>query len=156
VDQGTVGLTCEHCDFAVRSGPEAWKDGQLQQCLACPGKDLFVRKDFSQRLGLGIVITGFGLSCVTWYFHWIILTYAILFLTAAVDVLLYVLVGDLLECYNCHAIYRGDVTNKEYAAFDLEIHERYRQQHARCEQLRKSRAPTEDLITHDSGKHAIH
>ena len=74
---------------------------------------------------------GFALSCVAWFFHMLITTFAILFATALIDVVLYLSLGDVVECYRCHAQYRGldDMTTHE--PFDLEIHERHRQVQAR-------------------------
>jgi len=90
-----------------------------------------VRKDFPQRLGVGIVVLGFAASCVTWYYHHILLTFGILFATALVDLLLYVLMGNVLECYRCHAQYRGVEGLEDHPPFSLEVHEKHRQQAAR-------------------------
>ena len=100
--------------------------GYLQKCIACPSTELFVRKNFPQRLGVMIVAIGFGISCVTWYYHMIIATFAVLFLTALLDVVLYLIVGELVECYRCHAQYRGLTDVTKHGAFDLEVHERIR------------------------------
>ena len=54
--------------------------------------------------------------------------------TAVLDALLYLLMGDVLTCYRCHCEYRGAEGLEEHAAFDLEVHEKYRQQAARLAQ----------------------
>jgi DNA-directed RNA polymerase subunit RPC12/RpoP len=131
LDTKQNALTCAHCGFTVLTKAEVPLESRWDRCLVCPGKELFLRKDFSHSLGLAIVCAGFGASCVTWYYHQLLATYFILFLTAAIDVVLYFLVGDVLECYNCHAIYRGEWRREEHPPFDLEVHERYRQQAAR-------------------------
>ncbi len=61
-------------------------------------------------------------------------TYAILFVMALIDVLLYVLVGNLLQCYRCQAQYRGVAGLEGRERFHLETHERHRQQVARLKQ----------------------
>jgi hypothetical protein len=86
-------------------------------------------------LGLLIVVGGFALSCVTWYFYWMYLTFAILFATALVDMVLFLVVGDSLTCYRCHAEYRHLPSMTEHGPFSLETHERYRQQAARLARL---------------------
>ncbi|NIP84918.1 MAG: hypothetical protein GTO03_04925 [Planctomycetales bacterium] len=106
-------------------------DGHLNYCLVCRSQDLFVRKDFPQRLGVGIVIVGFLCSAWAWHAYQITLAFGILFATAGIDVLLYLLVGEALECYRCHAHYRGVTPGERQGAFDLETHERYRQMAAR-------------------------
>jgi hypothetical protein len=107
---------------------------KLSSCLICGGQELFIRKDFPQRLGVTIVILGFAASCVAWYFQWIITTFGILFGTAFVDVALYAVMGNVLECYRCHAQYRRIPRLDEHDAFNLETYERHRQLAARLEQ----------------------
>lgn len=102
---------------------------RLRRCLVCPCAELFVRKDFPQRLGVGIVVVGFAASCVTWAQRLLVPTFAILFGTALVDVVLYVLMPECLTCYRCGARYRGAAGHFE--GFDLETHEKHRQQRIR-------------------------
>jgi hypothetical protein len=106
----------------------------VHRCLACGGSELFARKDFSQRLGVTIVVLGLAASCIPWYFHYWYATYAILFGTALLDVVLYFVMGNVLECYRCRAQYRGVEGLDEHGGFRLEVYERYRQQAARLEQ----------------------
>jgi hypothetical protein len=127
-------LLCEECQSALRLTKGAAAEAELKKCLVCPSDELFLRKDFPQRLGVFIVVLGFVASSVAWSFHMLITTYAILFATALIDVTLYLLVGDLLECYRCHAQYRGVVDLEQHEGFDLEIHERHRQTQARLQQ----------------------
>src|SRR6266566_1631561 len=75
-------VTCAHCGEQVLIPPGAIDGGGLHRCLVCPSTDLFVRKDFPQRLGVGIVTLGIAGSCVAWGYHELILTFVILFVTA--------------------------------------------------------------------------
>jgi hypothetical protein len=127
----TTHLQCTTCGTSVRVNVGCLRDGKLEKCLVCPSTDLFVRKNFPPRVGVSIVAIGFGLSCITWYQHLIQATFGILFATALLDVVLYVLVGDIVECYRCHARYGGVSDPVSHGAFDLEVHERHRQQQAR-------------------------
>lgn len=107
---------------------------KLNRCLICGNNELFIRKDFSQRLGLLIIFIGFTASSIAWFNYWTYTTYLILFGTALLDLVLYSLVGNLLQCYRCHSQSRGLATeNHQY--FDLEVHERHRQQSARLAEL---------------------
>lgn len=145
-------LECPWCHARIQAPPEAFgaperptesadnpyespaADGAsptLRRCLVCPSKDLFVRKDFPQRLGVSIVVLGFFASCVTWAMHYVYATFAVLFGTALLDVLLYVSFGEAVQCYRCGATYRNLDGATDYPAFDLETHERHRQQTAR-------------------------
>ncbi len=96
-----------------------------------------MRKNFSQRLGLAIVIVGFAASSVAWGLHMIYTAYGILFATALIDVALYLTVGNLLQCYRCSAAYRDLAGWQEHEPFNLETHERLRQQAARLEQQQR-------------------
>lgn len=125
-------VACHHCGW---QGPREFAPSgeTLSKCLACGSRDLFVRKDFPQRVGLAIVAGGFAASIFTWSQYWVNATFAVLFATALLDVGLYFLVGDLLECYGCGAQYRSVEPVDGQNAFDLQIAERYRQQKARLE-----------------------
>ena len=128
---------------ALVAGPDG--EPRLQRCLVCPSTELFLRKDFPQRLGVGIVVAGLAASCVTWAWREMLMTFAILFGTALIDVVLYFWVPDCLTCYRCGARYSGDgVANQhgdpaagshQFEAFDLETHEKHRQLVARTKQL---------------------
>lgn len=135
----TSTLTCSHCQAEISVPPNAFVDGKLERCVVCPSADLFVRKDFPQRLGVAIVAIGFAVSCVTWYLHRTTATFAVLFATALVDFVLYRVVGDALVCYRCGAHYRHIDGLENHARFDLETHERYRQQAARLAEERARR-----------------
>jgi hypothetical protein len=127
-------VSCANCDRTVTLAADAATDGYLHRCLVCPSQDLFIRKDFPQGLGVAIVSVGLALSCIPWYFQWWYVTYAILFGTALVDLVLYLTMGNLVECYRCHAQYRDVAEIEQHAKFDLETFEKYRQQEARLKQ----------------------
>jgi hypothetical protein len=96
---------------------------------------LYKKKDFPHGLGLTIILLGFAASTVTYWRHELGLTWAILLGTAAFDGLLYLLVKDVVVCYRCNAHYRGVPAGPEHKPFELTIHERYRQERIRREQL---------------------
>jgi hypothetical protein len=120
-------LVCPECHEPTRLPAGAIEGSRLSRCLVCPSVDLFVRKDFPQRLGVGLVMVGVVGSSICWGFGWPIVTFAILFATALLDVILYMIVPNALMCYRCGAQYRQVVGLDEHGAFDLEVHERHRQ-----------------------------
>lgn len=126
-----AALDCPQCHTRIKFPAGAWEQGHLRRCLVCPSEDLFVRKDFPQRLGVAVVAAGFIGSTIAWYYYQIYWAFGILFASALVDVLLFNLVGEALACYRCHAHYRslGDLATHQ--PFNLETHERYRQLAAR-------------------------
>jgi DNA-directed RNA polymerase subunit RPC12/RpoP len=133
---GATEFSCAECGQNFPVSPDAIAEGRLSRCLVCPSADLFVRKDFPQRLGVGLVVLGLTASCVSWGFYLTNLTFVILFATALIDLVLYLVVPNALMCYRCGAQYRGSVGLDAHGPFNLETHERHRQQKARLEQQR--------------------
>lgn len=130
-DTSTPHLSCPHCGQQIQIGADAVQSNRVERCLVCPSTDLFVRKDFPQRVGVALVGIGIVGSSIAWYYTDVFWTFGILFLTALVDVLLYALVGDVLMCYRCEAEYRDVEKLESYEPFDLETHEKHRQMAAR-------------------------
>jgi hypothetical protein len=124
-------FACTSCQAKFQPPPTAVQDGKVQQCVICPCHDLYVRKDFSQAVGIGIVVIGFIISSVFWFYRMPLWTYGTLFATALIDVVLYVTVGNVLQCYQCQSQYRGQKGLEALEGFDLETHERHRQQQIR-------------------------
>ena len=104
--------------------------------------DLYIQKDFPTALGLWIVLIGFAISTVFWYYEMPLFTYLVLIISIAVDYLLYYKVPDVTICYRCLSQYRGAGSNalSRFKPFDLAIGERYRQERIRVEQLRESQS----------------
>ena len=122
----SVGIPQGAIQFAEQNaGP------QLVRCLVCPSTELFVRKNFPQRLGVAIVVIGLAMSCISWAYRDLFWTFAILFSTALLDVILFFVVPDCLTCYRCGARYTGTEEMSHFGNFNLETHEKYRQQAAR-------------------------
>jgi DNA-directed RNA polymerase subunit RPC12/RpoP len=149
VRQGDSSVECPNCHLETTQPADAWDVGRLTRCLVCPSTDLFLRKDFPQRLGVTIVVLGFALSCLTWFFYWTTLTFVVLFVTALADFLLYLVVGDSLVCYRCGATYRQLPPDSHHEAFDLETHERHRQQRARLATAASPTRPANGLSLRD-------
>ena len=133
-DAVSTRITCPWCAHAVDIPPAAVHGREITRCLVCPSTDLYVRKDFPQRLGVLLVAIGVVGSSIAWAYVNVFWTFAILFATALADLGLFLIVGNALMCYRCHAQYRGVEQMDVHGAFDLETHERYRQMAARLEQ----------------------
>lgn len=131
VAENADAISCSHCGQEVQVPPGAIDGGRVTRCLACPSVDLFVRKDFPQRLGVALVTIGLVGSCIAWAYGHLYWTFAVLFGTALIDVALYLVVPNALMCYRCGAMYRGVRNMEEHGSFNLETHERHRQQKIR-------------------------
>ena len=100
----------------------------LTACPACGCRDLFVRKDFPQKLGLAIVLCAAGaflvLAASRTHFY---LGAIILLAAASIDATLYLFVPKITVCYRCRAEFRDRPINPEHHGFELAIGEKYRQ-----------------------------
>jgi hypothetical protein len=130
-DAATRELACPQCAAKWPIPEGAITSDGVRQCLVCPSTELYIRKDFSQTLGVAIVALGFVISSVFWYYRMPLWTYGVLFATALIDVVLYLVVGNLLHCYRCQSQYRGIAGLEDHGGFDLETHEKHRQQRIR-------------------------
>lgn len=65
-------------------------------------------------------------------------TFGVLFATALIDLLLYFVTGNVLTCYRCKSEYREIPDLESYDPFNLETHERHRQQQARIDQAQEA------------------
>jgi hypothetical protein len=130
---------CRSCGAEHALHRELVEQGRLQGCPRCATTDLYIQKDFPQGLGLFIVIVGFVISTVFWYYEMPIITYLVLLSSALVDLVLYYRVPDVTICYRCMSQIRGAGANPagRYQPFDLAIGERYRQERLRIEELRQ-------------------
>jgi hypothetical protein len=111
------------------------QEADLTQCRRCGNQELYVQKDFSHRLGMGIIVAACVASIFTYANHAIVATWAILIGAAALDCLLYMIVGNVTVCYRCQTQYRDFPPNPRHQPFELTIGEKYRQERLRLEQL---------------------
>jgi len=133
-------LSCPACDWKQPLKANVADSKEVHECLVCGCQELFLRKNFSQRLGVAIVVLAAVTSSIAWAYHRLYLTYGILFAAASLDLALYFSVGNLLQCYRCHAEYRGLAGLESGEPFSLETHERYRQQAIRLAESQASHA----------------
>lgn len=130
--------SCPNCAFEVVASTPG--GGPLIHCCrVCGNQELYIQKDFPHRLGLLILLFAFALSCVFYYWHWIVWTWAVLIASVAVDALLYWWVGDVTVCYRCQTRYRGFAPHPDHRPFQLEIGEKYRQERLRRAHANPSR-----------------
>ena len=99
--------------------PPGLPDSRLvEACPACSSRHLYVQRDFNQKAGLAIVVAGAALAPFTPF-------YSSLFVAAAVDAGLYLLLPEITVCYRCHAHFRGFRRNPAHQPFDLHTAEQF-------------------------------
>ncbi len=108
--------------------PGEGADSPLSTCLACGCRDLFIRKDFPQKLGLGLVVVAgvvflvLAANPTTFYLGvWVLVG------SAVIDAIIYAFVGKVTVCYKCRSEFRNRPLNPEHEAFELATAEKYRQ-----------------------------
>jgi DNA-directed RNA polymerase subunit RPC12/RpoP len=111
---------CSGCGAATTLELSAsLREGHMvDRCPACGGGQLYVQRDFNQKMGLAVVVAGAALAPFTPY-------YASLFVAALVDASLYMLLPEITICYRCQAHFRGFTRNPAHQAFDLHTAEQY-------------------------------
>lgn len=145
-------VSCRNCGQPRELHPRAIENGELASCAWCATEDLYIQKDFPQGLGLAIVIAGFVVSTVFWYYEMPLPAYFVLLASALLDMVLYYRVPDVTICYRCLGQYRGAGSNPagRFKPFDLAVGERYRQERLRAEQLRNERATIDPAASPES------
>lgn len=154
LDSTSRSVACGHCG-AIRSLRSPRVDGsgdgssqiepaepaeRVERCMLCPSDEMYVRKDFNQRLGIAIIVVGFVASSITWANHQVVATFAILIASALFDAFLWMITPNVLQCYRCHSEYRRIEGLDDHAPFDLEVHEKYRQEAARLAESEREAA----------------
>lgn len=100
------------------------REQQVDACAVCGGTEMFVRKDFPQRIGLAVVVV-FGLAAIYAFRTSVLIGWAILAGAVLVDLVIYGFIGRVTTCYACRAEYRGGVLNPRHEGFDLATSEKY-------------------------------
>lgn len=114
-------------------------DRPLERCLVCGSDELYVRKDFPQRLGLLLVVVVGLTSC--WFFSRGDLLWALGVLLAVfvVDLAIYWIVPKLTVCYRCGSEFRGQPIHPGHRGFDLATAEKYRGQTSKGQNVKTSK-----------------
>jgi hypothetical protein len=148
--ESSTEARCASCGNARGLRREAVDPEGLLTCPLCATEDLYLQKDFPQGLGLAIVIVGFVISTVFWYYDRPLPALSVLLVSALADMALFYIVPDVTICYRCLSQYRGAGANPvgRFGRFDLAVGERYRQERMRVEQVRGRTNPSDPSSSH--------
>jgi hypothetical protein len=128
---------CGHLTTVARPATTETSEGiVVQNCAACGGHELYKKKAFPHWLGMSILVGAcLGFVVLNAYrLQW--WAWVVLLVSAAVDALLYLAVKDVVVCYRCYAHHRG-LGRSGNKPFELIVHERYRQERLRREQMQR-------------------
>lgn len=88
---------------------------------------MFIRKDFPQKLGLGIVVVaGVTFLVLAANPRWFYLGVVVLLVAMVIDAVLYAVVPKITVCYKCRSEFRDVPINPEHEGFELAVGEKYR------------------------------
>lgn len=99
----------------------------LSACPDCGCRDLFVRKRFPQKIGLGLVIAAaVAFLILAARRETFFIGVAVLIGVVVLDLILYPFFGQTTECYRCRRNFPNAAINPAHHAFDLATAEKYR------------------------------
>jgi hypothetical protein len=125
----------EECDGVIRcprckadipmTMTESMRDaGTPDRCAVCGCREMFIRKDFPQKIGLAVVVIA-GISSIVLFRSNVLLAWAVLASAVLIDLVFYIATGLVTTCYACRAEYRGGKMNASHDGFDLATSEKY-------------------------------
>lgn len=131
VSEESASLQCSACNWTRPLPADEQQRSHPQTCLVCGCRDLWRRKNFPQQLGVGIAALAAILSTIAWARHEPIWAFGILMVSAALDMLLFTFMPDVLVCYRCGARYLKFNPAGDTPHFNLETAEKHRQEKIR-------------------------
>jgi hypothetical protein len=134
----TRKFACTAQDWSREISTADIDDDSPKRCLCCGNEDLWRQKDFPQALGLLMVLAGGILSTIAWAYMEPAIALGILLAFAAIDMVLYAVMKDVLVCYRCSARHRKANIHDDHPRFNLELNERYRQEEIRLAEAEKT------------------
>ena len=133
-------LVCK-CGWTGKLADPLVADAGLNACPVCGTEDLYLQKDFPERVGFALVMAGVVGASYFWYHYSALGAIGVLIGFGVLDWIFFHTRPDVVICYRCLSQFRGVPLNPAHRAFDLAVHERYRQERLRKERLRVARQP---------------
>lgn len=125
-EAGGEDLSCP-CGFSSPVFPGSLReDGRPVRCPLCGDPRLFVQRDFSSRMGIGLLAAGFALAILLGMFAGPWGFFAALAGSVGLDTLLWAMAGNVVVCHWCGTHLRGGP--EDYPEFDLAVHDLVRHQ----------------------------
>lgn len=119
-------IRCPRCnvEHAIRITESIRSQHQLDLCTVCGASEMFLRKDFPQKLGILVVLIAGAIS-LSFLKSDLRIAYGVLGIAILVDLILYLWTGLVTSCYACRAEYRKVTPNPSHEGFDLATSEKY-------------------------------
>jgi hypothetical protein len=123
--EAAATLPCP-CGRSAPRRPGALEGGRVVLCALCGDPRLYVQKDFSRTMGIGLLVSGFAVAISLGVFVGPWGFFGALAVSVALDSVLYLVAGKVVICHWCGAHYRGGP--EDYPEFDLALHDVVRHQ----------------------------
>jgi len=119
-------MKCPRCkvDHPMSISDTVRAGEMVDRCVVCGGRELFIKKDFPQGIGLAVVVL-FGALAIYLFTVNVMYAWMVLIAAALIDLLIYVVIGRVTACYACRAEYRKCHLNPAHEGFDLATSEKY-------------------------------
>lgn len=127
----TPMLRCTHCDWSDEVDLKAFSGPKLNHCPICRTEEMYVQKDFPERIGMAILVIALVLATICWSYYWWVGTFAVLLGSFLLDAMLFFTRPNVSICYRCLGQFRQVAPNPAHQAFDLGVGEKYRQERLR-------------------------
>jgi DNA-directed RNA polymerase subunit RPC12/RpoP len=126
-DLASVEVLACPCGASVPRHPGALRaDGRPVRCPLCGDPRLYLQKDFSRTVGIGLLVAGFAAAVLLGVFAGPWGFFAALAASVGLDTLLWLLSGNVVICHWCETHLRGGP--EDYPDFDLAVHDLVRHQ----------------------------
>lgn len=126
VDAQTRELGCPVCGRSILWNHDAVSGTNLKVCPVCACEEMFIRKDFPQRLGLAMVIVVGLASCWLFARGQLLWSLGVLVGLVLVDLAIYGFVPKITSCYRCRTEFLDAPHDPQHVGFDLATSEKYR------------------------------
>ena len=137
VSSDTAAVRCDSCSWQRPVSAENRSNQEPTTCVVCGCGDIWRQKGFPPRVGVLCVVIGALISTFFWNRMEPVWSFGVLLAVALLDGVLYFLLRDVLVCYRCRTQHRRAVLDGRHEQFDLETHERYRQEAIRLEEAQR-------------------
>ncbi len=126
LEEAGSSIECPRCheSQALHVTAAMRDEEKVDRCAVCQCRELFIRKDFPQGVGLAVVLIA-GIASIILFRSNLLLAYGALATAMLVDLGFYLCVGKVTTCYACRAEYRNGQLNSAHDGFDLGTSEKY-------------------------------
>ncbi|MCK6481762.1 MAG: hypothetical protein HUU06_10425 [Planctomycetaceae bacterium] len=114
------------CGAAAPRFPGSLEGDRLLRCALCGDPRLYRQKDFSRRVGIGLLVAGFAVAVALGVWIGPSGFFGALLVSVALDTLLWLIAGEVVVCHWCEAHFREAAGT--FPEFDLEVHDLVRYQ----------------------------